>query len=213
MGCCGFTETVDQQFTTKLARRELADYQRSGAGATARLLRDALSDAGLASGTLIDVGGGVGALSFDLMQRGMRRSTIVEASAAYAVAALQESRRRGHAATTEIIRGDFVEVAPDLPAADVVTLDRVVCCYPLFRPLLEAAAGHALRAVAVSYPRDHWPVRGVVRLENWARRRRSGFQTFVHSVADMRAMLADYGFALVDQRGTLFWGADVFARR
>lgn len=32
--------------------------------------------------------------------------------------------------------GDFVSLAPDLETADLVTLDRVVCCYPELEPLV-----------------------------------------------------------------------------
>jgi hypothetical protein len=78
---------------------------------------------GLASGTLLDVGGGIGALAFDLLDAGVARASIVEASAACADAAARESARRGRATTAEIIRGDFVTLAPDLPVETVIRLE------------------------------------------------------------------------------------------
>jgi magnesium-protoporphyrin O-methyltransferase len=88
------------------------------------------------------------------------------------------------AASIDWIEGDFVDLAPRLPRADVVTLDRVVCCYPAYEPLLTAAMDHASHAVGLSYPRDRWYVRRGMAFENGLRRLRGGaFRTFVHSPA------------------------------
>src|ERR1041385_1488639 len=54
----------------------------------------------------------------------------------------------------EWVEGDFVAVAATVPSADLVALDRVVCCYPAYAPLLEQAAAHSRRLLAMSYPRD-----------------------------------------------------------
>jgi hypothetical protein len=39
------------------------------------------------------------------------------------------------------MHGDFVDVGPQIPSAAIVTLDRVICCYPSFEPLLIEAPG------------------------------------------------------------------------
>jgi magnesium-protoporphyrin O-methyltransferase len=214
MACCGsFEESVDQQFTQKKVDRELARYRRKGAGPTARLLLDGLSKAGLAQGTLLDVGAGVGALTFELLERGVRSAIIVEASTAYAAAASAEAARRGRAPAVRLVKGNFLDVAAQAPPADVVTLDRVVCCYPLYAELLAQALRHAGGGFAYSYPRDRWYVRTAVCLENLVRRRGSRFRTFVHPEASMRRLIETAGFELVNHAHTLAWAADVFARR
>jgi hypothetical protein len=214
MACCGvFEETVDQLFTTKRAGQELERYRRKGAGRTARLLIEGLSEAGCIEGTLLDVGAGVGALTFELLDRGIRRAVIVEASAGYAAAASDEATRRGHTTRIELKQSDFLEVAATIPIASVVTLDRVVCCYPLYERLLGEALRHAERGFAFSYPRDRWYVRAGMRLENGLRRRRTRFQTFVHPESRMRELIYDAGFELASQRQTIIWAADVFVRR
>jgi SAM-dependent methyltransferase len=212
-GCCAFGETVDQQFSSKKASKELERYRRKGAGPTARLLIKGLLQAGIVDGSLLDVGAGVGALTFELLDRGIRRAMIVEASTGYAAAASDEAARRGRATDVELKRGDFVELARTLPAASVVTLDRVICCYPLYEQLLSEAVRHAERGLAFSYPRDRWYVRAGMKLENALRRRRNRFRTFVHPEARMRELITGAGFALVSQRRTLVWSADVFIRR
>jgi hypothetical protein len=98
--------------------------------------------------------------------------------------------------------------------ASVVTLDRVVCCYPLYEELLREALRHAGRGFAFSYPRDRWYVRAGMRLENALRqRRRNNFRTFVHPETKMRELITRAGFDLVSQRRTLVWSSDVFVRR
>ena len=211
--CCAFEETVDEQFTSKKAGQELERYRRKGAGPTTRLLIEGLSQAGMVEGTLLDIGAGVGGLTFELLDRGMRRAVIVEASTAYAAAASDEAARRGRANHIELTRGDFLDVAGTIPTASVVTLDRVICCYPLYEPLLSEALRHAERGFAFSYPRDRWYVRAGMRVENALRRRKTAFRTFVHPASRMRAIIADAGFELVRHRHTFIWSADVFVRR
>jgi 16S rRNA G966 N2-methylase RsmD len=58
------------------------------------LLRDLLGDAaGAVEGTLLDVGSGVGGLSFELLERGVERAIAVDPSAAYLAAAAQGATR------------------------------------------------------------------------------------------------------------------------
>jgi hypothetical protein len=207
--CCDFTNTVHQQFTSRKAGQELERYRRKGAGPTTRLLIEGISSAGVASGSLLDVG----ALTFELLDRGFGRAIIVEASAGYTAAASSEAARRGRSTDVHFVSGDFLEVAGAVPAASVVALDRVVCCYPLFEELLNEALRHAERGFAFSYPRDRWYVRAGMRLENALRCRKCGFRTFVHPETRMRELITRAGFDLVFQRRTLEWSADVFVRR
>jgi tRNA1(Val) A37 N6-methylase TrmN6 len=211
--CCAFDHTVDQQFTREKVAKELQRYRRAGPGRTARLLRDGLVATRLTSGTLIDVGAGVGALTFALLDEGMTRAAVVEASAAYLAAASEEATRRGLSPEVHFFHGDYVAVAPQVPAATVVTLDRVVCCYPFFEPLLQQAVRHAEVAIALSYPRDRWFVRLGLRLENLVRRAKgNGFRTFLHHPSEMQQLLERGGFELISRRSTATWVADVFVR-
>jgi ubiquinone/menaquinone biosynthesis C-methylase UbiE len=211
--CCAFPDTAERQFTQKKAVAEMTRYRRNGPGPTTRLLRDGLITLGLLEGTLLDVGGGVGALSFELLDRGIARAVVVDASAAYLAVASEEAVRRGRS-TADFVHGDFITLADQLPPADVVTLDRVVCCYPLYEPLLEEALQHAQRVLAFSYPRGRWYVRVRVWFENALRKRQGHpFRTFVHPASRMQRLVEQAGFELVSRRRTLTWSVDVFLRR
>lgn len=211
--CSDFETAVGQQFTAKKAAKQLQGYRRGSVGPTTRLLRDGLVDAGLNSGALLDIGAGIGALTFELMEQGIASAVAVEASTAYLAAAAEEAERRHRAESISFVQGDFVNLAGQLDAADVVTLDRVVCCYGDYTTLLREAARHAKAAVALSYPRDRWFVRLGVRLENALRRLRSNtFRTYVHPVGDMQRLIGDAGLELVRRRQTSTWVADIYGR-
>jgi magnesium-protoporphyrin O-methyltransferase len=213
MTCCTiFDETVDQHFTLKKAQQELERYRQKGPGPTARRLLEGLTQAGVVEGTLLDIGAGVGAITFELLERGIARAVIVEASAGYAKAASDESVRRGRTADVELKHGDFAQVGASVPMAHVVTLDRVLCCYPVYEPLLSEALRHTARAIALSYPRDRWFVRAGMRLENALRGRKNKFRTFVHPETRIRELIAKAGFELAFRKHTLVWSADVFVR-
>ncbi|HTL05105.1 MAG TPA: hypothetical protein VL241_05115, partial [Gemmatimonadales bacterium] len=135
-----------------------------------------------------------------------RTALQVEASSAYVAAARGEAERRGQADRVSIRHGDFVELAQQLPSADLVTLDRVICCYPDFERLIERSAEKALRFWAASFPRERWFVRLSMAWENAGRARAGNpFRTYVHPVAQVYALLEAAGLApLRIQRG-LFW--------
>ena len=212
--CCStFADTAEQHFNRKLVAEELARYRQKGPGPTARLLRDGLVDADVLDGLMLDVGSGVGAMTFEGLDRGVDRVIAVDASEAYVTAARDEAARRGRTPTIEFVHGDFVEIGGQLPSAAVVVLDRVVCCYPLYEPLLGEATRHADRCLAFSYPRDLWYVRLGVVGEN-ARRwiARNSFRTFVHSAAAMANTIRGAGFVLASRRETWTWSVDVYLR-
>ncbi len=211
--CCEFGDTAARQFSSAKVAKELQRYRRRGPGVTTRKLRDGLVSAGLARGTVLDIGGGLGILSLELLDAGMSRATVIDASSAYLTAASEEAIRRGRSAATQFTHGDFLAIAPDVARATVVTLDRVVCCYPSYQPLLEQSLQRAERGFALSYPRDRWFVRLSMKCDNAMRRWRvNPFRTFVHPPAGIQRTIEAAGFRLVSRARTMIWSADVFVR-
>jgi hypothetical protein len=114
---------------------------------------------------------------------------------------------------TRFVMGDFAAIAEDVADADVVTLGRVVCCYPDAATLLREAAVRTRRILAFTYPRNRWYVRAVNVLQNfWRKVRGSTFQTFVHVPMQMERTLEDAGLVRVAQKGTAVWMLDVYER-
>jgi SAM-dependent methyltransferase len=211
--CCDYAATADEQFNQQRAAQDLEGYRLKGPGVTTRLLCEALAAAGPIDGLLVDVGAGVGALTFELLDRGVVHAIAIDASTAFVDAASQEAARRGRSGAVEFVRGDFLCVAAQIPIAGIVTLDRVVCCYPTFEPLLTEALRHAQRTFAFSYPRDVWYVRAGNACTNLLRRIKGRpFRTVVHSAAHMQAIITRAGFERTTRRQTFTWSMDVYVR-
>ena len=213
--CCGseYACGADRQFSDERAARDLESYRTKGPGVTTRLLRDGLTAAGPLSGSLLDIGAGIGALTFELLARGVSQAVHVDASSAYIASASQEAENRGVAKAIRFVQVDFLEVAPELPPATIVTLDRVICCYPAYQRLLAEALRHTERYLALSYPRDVWYVHAGNALENaGCRMRRRPFRTFVHLVSQIERIIAEAGFTRAVRNQTATWRADVYAK-
>ncbi|MFN2571133.1 MAG: class I SAM-dependent methyltransferase [Gemmatimonadales bacterium] len=206
MTCCG-ASACETQFDRKRAARELKSYRAGGpANATTRALIQLLRRAGVQGSTLLDIGGGVGAIQYDLLEAGAREVTAVDASSAYQQAAREEAARRGVTARIQFRLGDFVALAAEIPTADIVTLDRVVCCYPDMEPLVRLSAERCRKVYGLSYPRYRWPVRVWVQIENFFRGLFGNpFRSFVHSPREMEGVLTALGFKLQSSVRTYGW--------
>jgi hypothetical protein len=185
---------TDRHFGTARAQKELAAYRRHGPKGTARLVLRLLRETHTRADTLLDIGAGIGILHHELLADGVHTAVHVEAARAYVRAAQEEASRRSQAARVQFLHGDFLALAPTLMPADLVTLDRVVCCYPELDPLLVASAARARRYWAASFPRDRWYTRLHARWQNHFRARAgNAFRTFVHPVARIYDLLSYSG--------------------
>ena len=210
---CNCCEVTDQAFSETDARADIKAYRRHGPERHTRLILEAVRALGLKDATLLDIGGGVGAIHHELLEDTALRATHVDASSAYLAEAREETARRGHAEQVEFIHADFTDVVADVARADVVTLDRVVCCYPDFRGLLRAAAGRSQRALALTYPRETWYMKlffVCANLFQWISRSR--FRVFLHPVAEMDSLLRREGFERTSLRRLLVWEAALYKR-
>jgi 2-polyprenyl-3-methyl-5-hydroxy-6-metoxy-1,4-benzoquinol methylase len=210
--CSGYP-AAERQFGSARAHADLDRYRREGPDANSRLLLDEVTAVARAGDSLLDVGAGVGMLSFELLAHGLSRATLVDASPAFLSAARAEAERRGADSRVEYANGDFVQIGATVDPADVVVMHRVVCCYPGYASLLEVAATHARRLLVFSYPRDRWFIRCWMAVENAVRRARGNtFRTFVHSPAAMEAIVTRDGFRRIQRSRTFVWSFDVYAR-
>ena len=109
--------------------------------------------------------------------------------------------------------GDIVELAPDLPAADVVSLDRVICCYPNMPALVDASAGRARRLYGFVAPRERWLTRVGLWFANlFFRLQRNPFRVFVHSLDAVDGRLRTQGLFPRLARRTFLWEVRVYER-
>jgi len=201
-------------FGDRVVRRELRRYRKRGPAAfTAALLALIEEAAPPPESTLLDVGGGVGAIHHRLLDHGFSSATHLDASHAYLEAAKDETARVGHEGRVVFRDGDFAEALAELPQFDVVTLDRVVCCDPDFDVMLNGAASRARRMVAFTYPRPRrvikWAIAG---LNLFQKLSRSAFRAYVHDPLAMADVLERNGLRRRSAGGTWVWAAEVFER-
>ena len=213
VSCCQ-CEGIATQFGAKTAQRELRRFRRRGPMKSTGMLIEDLGSADARDASLLDIGGGIGAIHHTLIDQGARGAVHVDVSPAYIEAARDESGRRGHAKCVTFLLGDFVQVAPTLLSADVVTLDRVICCYPDMESLVATAAEKTRRILGAVYPRDVWWMRLSVKGVNLLMRaRRTGFRVFVYPPASIDAELRRHGLERRTLRHTVAWEVVTYARR
>jgi magnesium-protoporphyrin O-methyltransferase len=207
--CCALEGTFDHT----AARRDLDRYRRKGPSSSTQELLVAIRDIGLSGAAVLDVGGGVGAIAHELLASGAERATLVDASAAYLVAAREEAERRETATRLQVMHGDFTAVAADIPRADIVTLDKVVCCYPDMQQLIALSTERAARFYGIVYPRDAWWLRIAMAVQNAFRRvQKSAFRVYIFPNAAIDAAVRHAGFALRTRSRGLIWIVSLYER-
>ncbi len=157
-------------YNVKRAASDLREYRENGPTSATRVLIDALRAEGVKGATLLDIGGGIGAIQHELIDAGVSHATSIDASAPYLNAAREESERRGYASRVRYLHGDFVELAESVPSAEIVTLDRVINVYLDWDLLAGLAAARAERLYSLVYPRDTRLVRIVIFMMNLSSR-------------------------------------------
>ena len=155
MGCCN-VNGLDDMFNESAARKDLKSYRKKGLHKGARIVVDFLKEQEIAGATILEIGSGIGALHLELLKEGAGKAVGVDVSSAYLEAAASLAESTGFQDTVEYHQGDFVEREGEIPATDIVLLDRVVCCYPNMKALVTASARHAQRLYALTYPRRLW---------------------------------------------------------
>lgn len=210
---CAQCEGIESEFGERIARHDLKRFRRKGPRRTTRILLEELRRLGIDDATLLDVGGGVGTIHHVLLDEGAATATHVDASSAYLEAARDETARRGHEGRVRFEYGDFLDLAPRISSADVVTLDRVICCYPDVRALVATTAARARRVYGLVYPRNHWLARAGAPFINLLMRiRRSAFRAFVHPTSRVEELARGAGLTMRARRTTAIWQIEVFER-
>lgn len=208
-GCC---RPLEEQFDRRRVARELDAYRERGPEPTTAALARALERAG-ARGTLLDIGGGLGAVPALLLGNGIASAVNVEISTAYVEASRALAEEGGYADRLEHRLGDFVGLAPEIQAADVVTLDRAICCYADMERLVRLSAARARRLYGFVVPRDRWAVRAGIACQNLVRRLSgSSFRTYAHPLAQIDAVLRQAGLEPGSASRTFVWEVRVYAR-
>ena len=213
MSDCCTPKGYRQIFSERGARQQARDYRRSGLDGTSRQIVDLLKARGVEGLTLLEVGGGIGAIQIELLKAGLSRAVSVELTPTYEDSAAELLREAGLQDRVERKVMDFVGAAAEVAAADIVVMNRVVCCYPDLPRLESAAADHARQILVMSFPKERWWSRIAVWMANvgMAMTRRE-FRIFLHPVAQIAAIAESRGMTRAVSQAGVFWEISMLQR-
>lgn len=213
MNCCQ-CQGIETIFNRKTARKELKKYRKKGPEKATAILIEALKSEGIDGMTLLDIGGGVGAVQHELLKSGAMSATSVEASTAYLEVAKEEAERQSHAERVSFQHGNFVDLASVIAPADIVTLDKVICCYHDMHGLVGLSAARARKLYGLVYPRETWWNKifdSVVNFYLWVSRKQ--YRSFLHRTEAVDSVVRENGMEQRFYRKTVLWQVVVYSRK
>lgn len=214
MSACCLHNRDTGRFFDWFARRYRKRFARKGLEPSQKQLMKGLMSSGISDASLLDIGCGTGYLHQRLLQAGAARAVGVDLSPGMLEEARALAREQGLAERTDYRQGDLVELADVLAPADVVILDKVICCYPDVDALVQRSARMAGRVYAFTIPRDRWTVRfALFAIRAFLALIRCGFRSYVHDPVAIDRWLTRLGFARIFEERTFAWLTRVYARR
>jgi 2-polyprenyl-3-methyl-5-hydroxy-6-metoxy-1,4-benzoquinol methylase len=205
VSCCppkGYTSV----FSKRAARRDARRYREGGLDDIGAEMVAFLRERGVEGATVLEVGGGVGALQLELLKAGAARATNLELSPEYEDAAAELAQEAGVAERVERRLGDLAADPGLAGEADAVLMHRVVCCYPDYDALVGAAAERTRRYLVMSFPRPRVLIRlGMGAVNLGARLLRWEYRTWVHPPEAIVAAAERHGLALVGESSGRIW--------
>src|SRR3989442_818750 len=213
MPACCVPDGYAQLFDEKNARSDARNYLKKGLDPTGQRMVDEILRRGVAGASVLEVGGGIGALEIELLRAGAARATNVELVETYEEAAHDLLETLGLTARVDRTLLDFARDGDKVPPGDIVVLHRVICCYPDMESLVRASADHATRILAVSFPADRWWWRvGQLISRAWFRLRGCAFRLYLHNPRRILAIAEAAGLHAVVQRRGWVWQIAVLER-
>jgi magnesium-protoporphyrin O-methyltransferase len=210
-GCCD-PSGYRGAFNRTTAEKSVRSFEKKGLGSTAAPMVEALRPH-LDGSTVLEVGAGSATAIATMLEAGAEHAVAIDLSPNYEETARRFLADRGLEDSVEWHTGDLVAMGDDLPRADVVFSNRVVCCYPDMEAMVDSTTRRAHRFAAFSYPRRNLPSRFVAwAINQWMRVNRNSFRTFVHDPDAIAARLSDAGFEPVETGSTAIWHWGVWER-
>lgn len=212
MDCCQI-ETIDSHFHHQKADKKLAEFRKKGSQKTTRILVDALIAQGIKGATLLDIGGGIGAIQHELLNAGASRATNLEASSAYIDACRKEAERQGHGDRITHVHGDFTDME-SAPMADIVTLERVICCYPDMPGLVSQSCAKTGRLLGLVFPHEAWWVKMGLKFFYNLRFKVTGdpFRVYLHPTSQIEKVIENNGLLRLFYQISGQWQVAIYER-
>jgi SAM-dependent methyltransferase len=214
MGCsCDETSKISREFD-----RDASDfcerYRNKGLSRSSKLLLKFISEDSIKDKAVLDLGCGAGGMSLELLKHGAGNAVGLDLSPRMIETATELARVNGFDTRAKFQEGNAATA--DLPRSDIVVMDKVLCCYSDWRPLLTNAIGASNVMIGFIVPRDEGitkiPFRLALKIANYFQRRRGGVLFYMHPLGTIEATFRESGFRLRRKQGSRFWMVFLYSR-
>lgn len=206
--CCG----ADMLFDLKMAQKDLKSYKKKGPRKTTKKLLNLLSGYDHKGKSLLDIGGGIGAIQWEFVRKGGIKTTDIDSSSGYIAVASDYAKEIKHQ-NASFTMSDFNEVHKEIGRHDFVSLDKVICCYPEYKNLLGNALDKTGTALALSMPIGGW-ISNLFALftKIYLVLRKNPFRTYIHNPKQVHEFIESKGFRLSEKALSFPWLVRVYER-
>jgi magnesium-protoporphyrin O-methyltransferase len=208
--CCG----ADQLFDLKTAQKQYRKYIKKGPGRVTQKIIDQLSNFSIhQEDVLIDVGGGIGALQWWFLSQNGKNTVGVDASSGYQKIANKHALDLNLSDRSTQLFGDFACLELSALKGNYVTLDKVICCYPDFKSVLQKAVNTHPEVISLSYPL-HGYLASIIRGFGvlFMKILGTSFKPYVHNGKHVQLLLIDLGYQLKYQDILFPWRIQTFVK-
>jgi SAM-dependent methyltransferase len=189
-------------------------YRSKGLSRSSKLLLKFVQDGNAQDKAVLDLGCGAGGLSIELLKRGAQSVVGFDLSPRMISAAAELARATGLESRAKFQEGNAATA--ELPKSDIVVMDKVLCCYSEWRPLLKNAIEASQNMVGFTVPRDQGitklPFGIALRIANYFQKRRGGVLFYLHPLGTIDKTLRDSGFKHLRKQGSRFWLVFLYSR-
>ena len=189
-------------------------YKNKGLSRSSKLLVRFILDKKVRDRSVLDLGCGAGGLSLELLKEGASDAVGFDLSPKMIGAATELAQANGFESRTKFQLGNAA--TGELPGADIVVMDKVLCCYSEWRPLLKNAIEAGRVMVGFTVPRDEGiaklPFRLALKVVNYFQRRRGGVLFYLHPLGTIDKTMRESGFNRRKKQGSRFWLVFLYSR-
>jgi 2-polyprenyl-3-methyl-5-hydroxy-6-metoxy-1,4-benzoquinol methylase len=215
MTCCTSDAALHgtNKFFSKHSNRYLKQFRKKGLAKEQKRLVEGIELSPVAGKSILEIGCGVGGLHLTMLKHGAASAVGIDISEGMLEGAKQLSKELGCESHTQYFLGDIAEMNGKIAGADIVVLDKVVCCYENLNKLLEISLSKANGTYALSFPASNVLVKisfyGLISLGKLLRWQ---FRPYWHDWGKMIDTIRENGFGPVYSESTFFWSIYVFRR-
>ncbi len=162
----------------------------------------------------MDIGGGVGAIHHELIAAGASQAKCADASSDYIAISKKEGERRNHLEKLSYHYGNYVDLADEIGTADIVTLDKVICCFDDMKELVAVSSSKATKLYALIYPRQKWWTKLLIGSANmFFTLIRNGFRIHIHPQDEVEGIVTSNGFERIFYYNNILWQVILYGKK